>query len=89
METGRHPFRPPVDFPPPGCAFSPPYEEFEQSVIRTNEPAVIGQQNTGPAVAADTGVDDAEKNAASRKPCTKGRQQVSSRFRICGGGISH
>ena len=67
VKAGREPLRPPVDVPAArlcGTAL----DQLKQAVARADIPTVIGFDDYGRPCAADTGINDAEKNGPGRKP---------------------
>ena len=67
VKAGREPLGLPFDVPPVSCR-SAAKDELEQAVARADIPTVIGFDDYGRPCAADTGINDEEKNGPGRKP---------------------
>lgn len=82
MKASRQPGRDPIDAPAKYISRGATDDDLEQPVVRTDEPAAIRMDDAGGAIAADAGIDDAEKNRSWRELDFISGQQIGGGLRV-------
>jgi hypothetical protein len=83
MKTRRQDGRPPRDLPN-SDARRAPQDNLEQAIIGADIEPSVGFDDQRAAIAADSGIDDAQQHGSGRKPLAIGGEQIGRRLGFAG-----